>query len=99
MDPSAPITHQPALVALPVAVGLGGALVVGLLALGQGDFQLHQAAVVEIEPGRDDRAALALDGADQLVDLLAVQQQFALPPRLVYPISARCCWTTTSVWG
>src|SRR6185369_12288937 len=67
--------HEPGLVALPVSRGGGLALVVLLLSLGERDLQFGHALVVPIELGRDDRAAVALHGADQLVDLLALQEQ------------------------
>src|SRR5690606_41773608 len=41
----------------------------------QGDFRLRLARLVQIQAHRNDGAAVPLDGADQLVDLLAVQQQ------------------------
>jgi hypothetical protein len=54
-----------------------------LLALGQADLQLGQALLVPIELERNQGAAVALNGADQLVDLLAMQQQLPVPARLV----------------
>src|SRR5271168_453016 len=54
------VAHQTTLFALPVAIGLGLALVVGLLARRQRHLEFHQALVVEIEPGRHQRAAFAL---------------------------------------
>src|SRR4051794_29951468 len=64
---SAFVPHQPGLVALPVALGDHFALVVRLLAGGDGDLQLRHALVVPVEFRRDQRAALALHGPDQPV--------------------------------
>ena len=61
--------QQARALALPVAILDRLALVVRLLALGQRDLDLGAAALVEIDLQRHDGAALALDGADQLVDL------------------------------
>src|SRR5947207_15003327 len=71
------VAHQAALFARPVAFLLGLALVVQLLALGKRELDLGSALVVEIELERHQRHALALDRADQLVDLALVQQQLA----------------------
>src|SRR5690606_31120677 len=49
----------------------------------QGDFQLRLARLVQIQAHRNDGAAVPLDGADQLVDLLAVQQQLPVAARLM----------------
>ncbi len=54
----------------------GCALVVRLFTLGEADFQLG-AAMLPVELQRDEGVALALGGADQLVQFLAVQQQLA----------------------
>src|SRR5512138_3406475 len=78
-----PRAHQAALFAAPVALLRGLALVVQLLALGDRQQQLRPAALVEIELQRDQRHALAIDRAHQLVGLLAMQQQFSRPLRLV----------------
>src|SRR5258708_13956305 len=83
------VAQQPGALALPVAILDRLALVVGLLAGDQGDLDLGAAARIEIELQRHDRAALALDGADQLVDLLAVQQELARPARLMIEAVAR----------
>src|SRR5690606_16970786 len=64
--------HDPLLLALPVAFLGGVALVVLLLALGQGDFQLDLVAT-PVHRGRHDGVAVALHTADQLVDLAPVQ--------------------------
>src|SRR5690606_6217914 len=68
--------HDPLLLALPVAFLRGVALVVLLLALGQGDLQLDLVAL-PVHRGGHDGVAVALDAADQLVDLVPVQQQLA----------------------
>src|SRR4030088_3595469 len=83
------VAQQPRALALPVAILDRLALVMGLLAGDQGDLDLGAAARIEIELQRHDGAALALDGADQLVDLLAVQQELARPARLVIEAGAR----------
>ena len=71
------VPHQPRLVALPVALLFGLALVVQLLALGDAQFQLGDALGVEIELQRDQRHAFALDGDGQLGGLALVHQQLA----------------------
>src|SRR3972149_4384140 len=56
---------------------LGGAaapIVVPLLAAGDGDLQLR-ASVLQVEPQRDYRHALGLNGAPEIRDLAPVQQQ------------------------
>ena len=83
------MAEQAGALALPVAVLDGLALVVRLLAGDQRDLDLGAAARVEIDLQRHDGAALALDGADQLADLLAMQQQLARPARLVIEAVAR----------
>src|SRR5947209_7173995 len=69
--------------ALPVAVLDRLPLVVRLLAGRESDLDFRPAALVEIDLQRHDGAALALDGADQHVDLALVQQQLARPLALV----------------
>src|SRR5581483_5584247 len=71
------LPQQTPLLARPVALLLGLALVVQLLAAGERELDLCTALVVEIELERHQRHALALDRADQLVDLPFVQQQLA----------------------
>jgi predicted Zn-dependent protease with MMP-like domain len=56
---SAVLLEQPLLLAVPVALGLGRALVGQLLALGDADLQLGDAAMVEIQHQRHQRHALA----------------------------------------
>src|SRR5438270_13114384 len=70
---SALVPHESGLVALPVALGDHLALVVRLLAGGDGDLQLRHALVVPAELGGDQRAALALLGAEQAGDLLPLE--------------------------
>src|SRR5262249_38642200 len=63
------------------------ALVVRLLAPGEGESQLD-AAVLEVHPDRHERHP-ALDGLpDQFPDLLAVQQQLAPPRGVVIAVAA-----------
>src|SRR5258708_7045956 len=83
---SALLPHQPRLVARPVPLGGGFALVVGLLAGGHGDLELRQALVAPVELGGDQRAALSLHRADQPVDLLALQQQLPVAARLMVEV-------------
>ncbi len=54
------VPQQALLLALPVALGLGLALVGHLLALGDADLQLRDALVVEVEHQRHKRHPLAL---------------------------------------
>src|SRR5690606_30727170 len=82
-SPSAPLAQQPRLVALPVAVLDGLSLVVGLLALRQGELDLRPPSRVEVDRQRDQRHPLALDRADHLLDLAPMEQQLARPFRLV----------------
>src|ERR1044071_4229263 len=77
------LPQQASLFAIPVALLLGLALVVQLLALGERQLDLGAALVVEIELERHQRHAFALDRADQLADLALVQQQFARTLRRV----------------
>src|SRR5208282_497058 len=65
------------------ALFLGLALVVELLAARQRQLDLGTTLLVEIELERDQRHAIALDCADQFVDLAAVQQKLARPLRRV----------------
>src|SRR5215467_1375966 len=69
--------QQPSAFALPAALLLGFALVVQLLAARERKLELGAALVVEIEPERHQRHSLALDRADELVDLAAVQEKLA----------------------
>src|SRR5471030_727110 len=81
--PTSAPAEQPRPLALPVAILDRLALVVRLLAGGQRDLDLGPALLVEIDLQRHDGAALALDRADQRVDLLAMQQEFARPLALM----------------
>src|ERR1044071_8373512 len=83
------VAEQPRPLALPVAILDGLALVVRLLAGDQRDLDLGAAARIEIDLQRHDGAALALDGAYELVDLGAMQQELARPARLVIEAVAR----------
>src|SRR6478672_1030712 len=70
---------QPSAFAIPAALLLGFALVVQLLAAGERKLELGAALVVEIEPERHERHSLALDRADELVDLAAGKDDLAHP--------------------
>src|SRR5206468_1931367 len=65
-----------------VAIGHGAPLVAQLLALGERDLRLH-AAVLEVEPRRDEREALLTHLPVEPVDLAAVQEELARPVGLV----------------
>src|SRR3954463_8038733 len=80
---SATIAHQPALLALPVAILDCLALVVKLLAARQRQLDLGPAAGVEIDRQRDQRHALACDAGAQTIDLALVEQQLSRPLRLM----------------
>src|SRR6266446_3301938 len=69
--------QQPSAFALPGALLLGLALVVQFLAAGERELDLGAALLVEIELERDERHALALDRARELVDLAPVEQELA----------------------
>src|ERR1700749_3027091 len=74
---------------LGVALGEGGAIVVGLLALGQRQGRLDL-AVLEVQVERDEREPALLGLAHQLVDLAAVHEHLALAPgRVVGPGALR----------
>src|SRR3954468_3111692 len=73
--------HDARLVALPVAVFFGGALVVLLLAFGKPDLELG-AAFLPVQVERHERIALALDAADEARQLGLVQQQLARADRI-----------------
>ena len=60
------------------------ALVVGLFALGQAERDLRL-ALEEVELEGNEGAPLALEGADQALDLAAVQQELPGAERLVVP--------------
>ena len=57
------------------------AFIVEFLAARQGDLELGAALFVEIELERHQSHALALDGADQFIDLPPMQQQLSRPLR------------------
>lgn len=73
--------QQPLLIALPLLVALDGPLVVMLLALGETDLELD-ASGLEMQIERDQRVTALFDLADQLVDFLRVQEEFACPHRI-----------------
>src|SRR5471032_3464145 len=68
--------HDLRFFAFPVALFLGFAFVVELLALCKADLAFHAAALV-VEVQRDKRMTFLLDLADELRDLFTVQQQLA----------------------
>src|SRR5688572_22288792 len=74
--PLSPIPQQPSALTLPIALLLALALVALVLALGDAELDLGDAARVEIDLERHQRHAGALRQAAQLVDLAPVQQQF-----------------------
>src|SRR6185312_3745348 len=74
-------SHGALFLDLPVALLLGVALVMFLLAASQADLDLDLVAL-PVHGGGHQSVALALDGTDQLVDLLAMQQQLARAPIL-----------------
>src|ERR1700716_4063486 len=76
-----PRPPQPDPLPAPIALLLGLALVMQFLALGDGEQQLGAAAFIEIELERDQRHPLAVDRAQQFVDLLSMQQELARPFR------------------
>src|SRR5207248_11672214 len=78
-----PRPQQPALLPAPVALLLGFAFVVQLLAFRDRQQELGATAFIEIKLSRDQRHAFALDRAHQLIDLLLVEQQLARPLRLM----------------
>src|SRR5690606_20919924 len=72
--------------AFGVARGRVAPLVVQLLAAPDGDVELRP-AVLEVEPERHDREALAAHGALELRDLLALEEELARTPRLVVVVA------------
>src|SRR6478752_3386040 len=80
---SALLAHQAALLTRPIALLLGLAFVVHLLALCQRDLDLGASAGVEIEPERHDGYAFALDALCELGNLARLQQKLARSLRLV----------------
>src|SRR5689334_14091821 len=81
--------QQACALALPIALLDRLALVMGLLAGRQRDLDFGHASFIEIDLERHNRAALALDGADQRTDLALVQQELARPLALVVVTIAR----------
>ena len=64
----------------------GPPLVINPLSLGQRDFDLSNAAIIEIELERYQSEALFLDFSDKPLDFLFFNQQFPIPPGLEIPI-------------
>lgn len=54
-----------------------------LLAFGQPEFDLGKAPLGEVDAKRDEREPLLLCLAEELIDLLAVEEQFSSTERLV----------------
>src|SRR6476660_2804767 len=73
------VAHQAALLPVPIALLLGLALVVQLLALGEAEQDLGDPTLVEIELERHDRHPLPLDRARQPIELALVHQELAWP--------------------
>src|SRR6516164_745080 len=70
-------TQQPAPLALPAALLLGFPLIVQFLSPRQRKLELGASLVIEIEFQGNERHALALDRADELTDLPAMQKKLA----------------------
>ena len=66
---------------MPVAVFVGGTLVMLFFALGPGDFQLGTTSY-PVHGRWHDGIALAIDCTNELVQLVTVQQQFAATCRI-----------------
>ena len=64
-----PVPQQTLLLATPIALGLGRPLVMGFLALGDPDLDLHQTLVIEIDDQRNKGHALALGRIPQFRNL------------------------------
>ena len=73
--------YFPLLIPLPD----GFALIVQLLALGQPNLELG-AAPLPVHRERDESIALALGQADQFIQLIAMQQQFARAHRIGFDV-------------
>src|SRR5665213_2420989 len=73
------LPQQPPALTVPRALLVGFALVVKLFAARQRQLDLGAPLLVEIELERNECHAVAFHRADQLVDLPAMQQQFARP--------------------
>jgi hypothetical protein len=89
-SPATPISASPLSVgelaghlAVRIAIGDVAATVVGLLAAGETDLDLGSALAGEVQAKRDERQALRLRPAEQLVDLGAAEEQLANPLGLV----------------
>jgi len=73
------IPQKPGLFALPIAFFGRFALVRCIFALGERDFDLRAAAIIEIDLQWYNRHALALHRADKLIDLTAMEEQLPWP--------------------
>ncbi len=79
----AALLEQALLLAIPVALGRGFALVGDLLALGDADLQLRDSLVVEVKDKGDKGQALALRGVPEIGKLFARDKQLAAAAFLV----------------
>src|ERR1700734_2576173 len=77
--------HNPALVALPVAILLIGALVMLLLTLGEADLELG-AAALPIQLERHDGVTAPLDRSDHVIELAPVEQEFPCAGRVGFDV-------------
>jgi hypothetical protein len=77
------ILHRPFHFAAGFARLDGFPAVMLLLAFGQPEFDLGMAPLGEIDAERDEREPLLLRLAEELIDLLAVEEQFPSTERLV----------------
>src|SRR5262249_21897471 len=87
---STPLAQQPALFAAPFALADGIALVGRLFTLAEPELHFHDAAVVEVELERYERVAGALGETHELCHLALLQENLALPKRLmIEPVRRR----------
>src|SRR6478672_2555879 len=84
---SMPIFHRGTCLAIDLALANGLTLVVRLLALRETDRELDAAALV-VEAKRHECHAALHGPANQLADLLAMQEQLAAPRRLMVGVPA-----------
>src|SRR3984893_5028503 len=79
IGPLSLLAQQAPALSVPGSLLFSFALVVQLLAARQSELDFRPPLVVEVKLERHDGHAVALDRADQLVDLPLVQQQLARP--------------------
>ena len=82
------LTHDTCFLAIPVALLLGGALVMKLLAAYQGQFAFDQ-VLFPVEFERHAGVPLLLRLREDLGDFLAMQEQLAGPGRVRQNVCAR----------